>query len=102
MQLKFRIYFRSPSNTCGVFSNYIFSVEEVGLQLLEIGEEKNNLWSKRIGFPKWDVVSQEVPLFQWDTFLGMEETFILYSSEPNFSKQLVVGKELCDAILKLT
>lgn len=41
---------------------FVFSIEEVGLQLLEM-EEKGSLQQKRIGFPKWDVVVTGVPLF---------------------------------------
>lgn len=62
--LKFRVYFSFPSNVCGLFfRNYIFfSVEEVGLQLLEIGE-KGNLKQKKIRVFQMGCCGNGVSLF---------------------------------------
>lgn len=62
------------------FSNYIFSIEEICLQFLELGggKVKGNLpQGKKIGFSKWAVVETGGAIFL-SIFLGLEETFILY------------------------
>lgn len=65
---------------CGfLFFFLFFSIEEVGLRLLEM-EEKGSLQQKRIGFPKWDVVVTGGAIVLTEYFLR---------NGPNFSSQML-------------
>lgn len=97
--LKFRVYFSFPSNACGFFSKYIFSVKEVGLQLLEM-RRKNNLQQKRIEFLKWDVVVTGGAIVLAGCFLKNGRDFHSFLC---WTQILATddGKEFCGTILKL-